>query len=174
MVLETKLDGNFLDGNFPLVQVLVDGFQQTLRFDQNKYGRDMLLRSREDIPAKLVSDDLPLIEIFYVELTFHKKKCLMNYSYNPHQNNISKHLNIISKSLDVLSSKYNYVILISGFNAEWNGTPMIYFCNSSSLKTLLDSEPNLKNTRILNIFVLYVNQPTKIISTGGCCRDKTI
>ena len=84
MVLETKLDGNFLDGNFPLVQVLVDGFQQTLRFDQNKYGRDMLLRSREDIPAKLVSDDLPLIEIFYVELTFHKKKCLMNYSYNPH------------------------------------------------------------------------------------------
>ena len=72
--------------------------------------------------AKLVSDNHSAIESFYVELTFHKKKSLINCSYKPNRNNIFKHLDIISKSLHVLSPKYGYVILLSDFDAEWNET----------------------------------------------------
>ena len=71
MVPEEKLDDSF-----PVGQFLIDGFQQPFRFDRNKNGGGILLYVHEDILAKLISNDHPAIESFYVELTLHKKKCL--------------------------------------------------------------------------------------------------
>ena len=66
-------------------------FQQPFRLDRNKNGRRIFLYVCEDIPAKLVSNDHPTSESFYVEFTLHKKKCLINCFYNPHPSNISIH-----------------------------------------------------------------------------------
>ena len=81
----------------------------------------------------LTSDDHPTIKSFYVELNLQRIKCLINCSDNPHWNNISKYLYIISKSLDDHSSKHSNVILLSDFNASWNETPILFYCNSCNL-----------------------------------------
>ena len=83
MISETKLDDSFPQGQF-----LIDSFHSPFRFDRNKSGGGILLYVREDIPTKTVSHDFPSAESFSVEIILHKKKWLINCSYNPHKNNI--------------------------------------------------------------------------------------
>ena len=94
MVSETKLDDSF-----PEAQVLIEGFHSPFRFrfDCNINGGGIMLYVREDIPTKLLSHDFPGVESFFVEINLHKKKWLINCSYNPHKSNINR-LNIISRS----------------------------------------------------------------------------
>ena len=49
------------------------------------FGESILLYIREDIPAKVVSHDFLPTESFFVETILHKKKWLVNSSYNPHK-----------------------------------------------------------------------------------------
>lgn len=70
---------------------------------------------------------IPLLKVSVWNLLCTKNKCLVNCFHNQHRNNIFVHLDIISKSSDVLSSKYDHVILLGDFNAEWNETPMVSF-----------------------------------------------
>ena len=95
MIFEPKLDDSFPHGQF-----LIDGFHTPFRFDRNKNGGGILLYVREDIPAKILSHDFPSAESFFVEIILHKKKWLVNCSYNPNKNNIKSHLERISKALD--------------------------------------------------------------------------
>ena len=53
--------------------------------------------------------DFPSDFPFFVEIILHKKKWLINCSYNPNKNNISK-------ALDAFSTKYKNVILLDDFN----------------------------------------------------------
>ena len=94
MVSETKLDDSF-----PEAQFLIEGFHSPFRFifDCNINGGGIMLYVREDIPTKLLSHDFPGVESFFVEINPHKKKWLINCSYNPHKSNINR-LNIISRS----------------------------------------------------------------------------
>ena len=94
MVSETKLDDSF-----PEAQFLIEGFHSPFRFifDCNINGGGIMLYVREDIPTKLLSHDFPGVESFFVEINLHKKKWLINCSYNPHKSNINR-LNIISRS----------------------------------------------------------------------------
>ena len=96
MVSRTKLDDSF-----PEAQFLIEGFHSPFRFDRNINGGGIMLYVREDIPIKLLSHDFPVVESFFVEINQHKKKWLVNCSYNPHDSNIINHLNIISRSLDI-------------------------------------------------------------------------
>ena len=101
MIPESKLDDSFPHGQF-----LTDGFHTPFRFDHNKNERGILLYVREDSPAKTFGHDFPSAESFFVEITIHKKKWLINCSYNPNKNNIKNHLEIISKALDTFYTKY--------------------------------------------------------------------
>ena len=56
------------------------------------------------------------LKVFFVEIILHKKKWLINCSYNPNKNSIKNHLEIISKALDGFSTKYENIILLSNFN----------------------------------------------------------
>ena len=109
IVSETKLDDSF-----PEAQVLMEGFHSPFRFrfDCNINGGGIMLYVREDIPTKLLSHDFPSVE----EINLHKKKWLINCSYNPHKSNINR-LNIISRSLDIHSTKYENIVLLADFNA---------------------------------------------------------
>ena len=95
MVSETQLDDSF-----PEAQFLIEGFHSPFRFDGNIHGGAIVLYFREDISTKLLSHDFPGVKSFFVEINLHKKKWLINCSYNPHKSNIFNHLNIISRLLD--------------------------------------------------------------------------
>ena len=111
MISETKLDDSFPQGQF-----LIDGFHSPFRFDRNKSGGGILLYVREDIPTKILSHDFLSAESFFVEIILHKKKWLINCSYNPHKNNIKHHLETISRTLDTFSTKYENILLLGDFN----------------------------------------------------------
>ena len=72
MISETKFDDSFPQGQF-----LSEGFPSPFRFDRNKTGGGILLYVREDIPAKVLSHDLPTAESFFVEIILHKKSGLL-------------------------------------------------------------------------------------------------
>ena len=111
MVSETKLDDSS-----PEAQFLIEHFHSPFRFDRNINGCGIKLYVRDDIPSKLLSHDFPGLESFCAEINLHKKKWLINCSYNPHKSNINR-LNIISRSLDTYSTKYENIVLLADFNA---------------------------------------------------------
>ena len=55
-----------------------------------------MLYVQEDIPAKVLSHNSPSAESFFFEIIFHKKKWLINCSYNPNNNNVKNHLGTIN------------------------------------------------------------------------------
>ena len=141
MVSETKLDDSF-----PEAQFLIEGFHSPFRFifDCNINGGGIMLYVREDIPTKLLSHDFPGVESFFVEINLHKKKWLINCSYNPHKSNIINHLNIISRSLDIHSTKYENIVLLADFNACVMMRPFRLFANLTNLIVSLNNARALK------------------------------
>ena len=59
MISETKVDDSFPDGQF-----FLDGFGTPFRLDRNGNGGGIMLFTRNDIPAKVVSTDGRPIESF--------------------------------------------------------------------------------------------------------------
>ena len=119
-----------MDNSFPEAQFLIEGFHSPFRFDRNINGGRIMLYVREDIPTKLLSHIFPGVESFFVEINLHKKKWLINCSYNPHKSNIINHLNIISRSLDIHSTKYENIVLLGDFNACVDDEALQTFCKS--------------------------------------------
>ena len=69
MVLESKLDGSFPQGQFKF-----SNFSKTFRLDRNSNGGSIVLFVREDIPAKLIFYEISPIGEFYVEINSRKQK----------------------------------------------------------------------------------------------------
>ena len=111
-------------------------YHAPFKFDRNGNGGGLLLYVREDIPAKVLYSDFPAAESFYAEIILHKKRWLINCSYNPHKNNICRHLEVVTKTLDSYYSKYENVIFLGDFNAGVLETPMTSFCESYNLIVL--------------------------------------
>ena len=132
-----------------------------------------MLYVREDIPTKLLSHIFPGVESFFVEINLHKKKWLINCSYNPHKSNIINHLNIISRSLDIHSTKYENIILLGDFNACIDDEALQNFSKSYSFNSLIKQPTCFKNPENLNcIDLILTNKPrsfqTKcVIETGS-------
>ena len=112
MVSETKLDDSL-----PEAQFLIEGFHSPFRFGRNSNGGGIMLYVGKDMPTKLLSHDFPGVGSFFVEMNLHKKKRLINCSYNPHKRNIVNHPNIISRSLGIHSTKYENILLLGDSNA---------------------------------------------------------
>ena len=134
-----------LGDGFPVAQFLIEGLHSPLGFDRNINGGGIMLYVLEDIPTKLLSHDFPGVESFFVEINLHKKKWLINCSYNPHKSNIINHLNIISRSLDIHSTKYENIVLLGDFNACVDDEALQTFCKSYSLNSLIKQLTCFKN-----------------------------
>ena len=132
MISETKVGDTLLDGQF-----FLDGFGTPFCLDRNRKGGGIMLFIRDDIPAKVVSTDDRLIENFYVELNFRKKKWLFNCSYNTKHSSIESHLDSLFKSIDSRSSKYDNFILLSDFNSYMEDSPMKTFVEICKLRNFI-------------------------------------
>ena len=167
MISESKLDDSFSHGQF-----LIDGFHTPFRFDCNKNGGGILLYVRDDIPAKILSHDFLSAESFFVETILHKKKWLINCSYNPNKNNIKNHLEKIGKTLDAFSTKYQNIILLGDFNVCVDDETMGNFCNSYSLNSLIKQLTCFKNPKNPSCIDLILTDKTRsfqstcVIETG--------
>ena len=110
---------------------------------------------------------------FFVEINLHKKKWLINCSYNPHKNNIGSHLNVITKTLDTYYGKYENVIFLGDFNTEIEETTMKSFCESYNLTNLIKQPTCFKNPNKPScIDLLLTNRPKSFQTT--CYRDRII
>ena len=129
---ETKIDDSFPSGNF-----LIDGFSTPYRLDRNSNGGGLMLFVTEDIPSNFVEAEAKRIEGFYIELNLCNGKWLLNFSYNPHKNNIGNHLKALSDFLHSHSSIYEKVLILGDFNVEVDDQNMETFCDSYSLASLI-------------------------------------
>ena len=167
MVSRTKLDDSF-----PEAQFLIEGFHSPFRFDRNINGGGIMLYVREDIPTKLLIHDFPGVESFFVEINLHKKKWLINCSYNPHKSNIINHINIISRLLDIDSTKYENIVLLGDFNVRVDDEALQTFCKSYSFNSLIKQPTcfkNLKNPSCIDLILANKRrsfQTKCIIETG--------
>ena len=73
-----------------------------------------------------------MTEAFFAEINLHKKKWLINCSYNPKRASIANHIFALSKSTDIYTSKYDNLIFLRDFNAGVEDTDINFFCSSSS------------------------------------------
>ena len=82
---------------------------------------------------QVIHCDFPTSESFFVEINLHKKKWLINCSYNPNKNNIDSHLNVITKTFDTYYGKYENVVFLGDFNAGIKEATKKSFCESYNL-----------------------------------------
>ena len=160
MLFETKLDDSF-----PEAQFLIEGFHSPFRFDRNINGGRIMLYVREDIPTKLLSHDFSGVESFFVEINIHKKKWLINCSYNPHKSNIINHLNMICRSLDIHSTTYENIILLGDFNACIDDEALQTFSKSYSFNSLIKQPTCFKNPENLNCIDLILTNKSRSFQT---------
>ena len=79
IIEETKLDETFPDGQF-----ILEGFMPPIRKDRNRFGGGIMIFIRENIPAKVLENDLVTdIECVSVELNFQNNKWLLIGTYRP-------------------------------------------------------------------------------------------
>ena len=91
---------------------------------------------------------------------------MINYSYNPHENNIGSHLNIITKALDTYYDKYENVVFLGDFNAGIEETIMKSFCESYNLTNLIKQPTCFKNPKKAScIDLISTNRPKSFQST---------
>ena len=131
MLSESKLDDSFQLGHF-----LIDGFHALFRFDRDKNGGGILYM-REDIPARVLSPNFPSGESFFVEIILHRKKSLINCSFNPNEKNIKNHVETISRTLDTFCTEYENILLLGDLNACVDGESMQDFGSFYCLKSLI-------------------------------------
>ena len=167
LISESKLDDSFPEGQF-----IIDGYRAPFRFDRHGNGGVLLLYVREDIPAKVLHSGFPAAESFYVEIILHKKRWLINCSYNPNKNNTCRHLEVVTKTLDSNYSKHENVIFLGDFNAGVLESPMTLFCESYNFKSIIKQSTCFKNpAKPSCIDLILTNRPksfqrTCVIETG--------
>ena len=89
--------------------------------------------------------EMAMVVAFFVKIDLHKKKWLINCSYNAHKNNIGSHLNDITKALDTHYGKYENAVFLGDFNAGIEETTMKSFCESHNLTNLIKQPTCFKN-----------------------------
>ena len=134
LISETKLDGSFPQSNFKIT-----GFSSPFRLDRSGNGGGIILYTRQDIPAKLLSSyTLPNIcECMFIEINLRNRKWLLGSFYNPSKSQISSQLSYLSKALDHYSQLYDNLLMRGDFNSEMSEVSMSEFCAIYNLKNFV-------------------------------------
>ena len=129
MILETKIDESFPQGNF-----LIDGFSSPYRLDRDCKGGEIMLYVREDIPSNFPASGNKPTETLYVELNLQNVKMLINCSYNPRKAEIGNHLAALNSFLDENATQYEKILILVYFNVEINDPKMQTFYEMYNFK----------------------------------------
>ena len=137
MLSETKIDGSF-----PNQQFNVSNYKN-FRRDRNKHGGGLLFYINENIPCKLINDEIipSDIEMITFEVLVKTRKWLCIGLYKSPSQNENYFLDILSK---VLTIQYENVILIGDFNLTINKKNLGEFMNKF----------NLDSVQYINTFLL--------------------
>ena len=158
MISETKLNESFPKGQF-----LIEGFSEPHKLDRNSKGGGIMLFTREDIPAKLLSIRKKSMEAFYIEVNLRKVRWLLYCSYNPNKNNIHAHLENLDRRLALYSSSYENYIMMSDFNVGPENTYIKSFCDNFDLTKNLHALKTQKIHLALILFLLTDPEVFKIL-----------
>ena len=141
LVSETKLDDTF-----PLNQFTIDGYSEPIRLDRNCHGGGLIFFTRDDLPCRVLSHNLPKdVEGIFIELTLRKTKWLLMGGYNPQKSNISYFLSHVSKQLDIFLPTYENILILGDLNSSISENEMIEFSEMYNLKNLINEPTCYKN-----------------------------
>ena len=137
MLSETKIDESFPNQQFNISNY------KTFRRDRNKHGGGLLFYINENIPCKLINDQIipSDIEMIMFEFLVKTRKWLCIGLYKSPSQNENYFLDILSK---VLTIQYENVILIGDFNLTINKKNLGEFMNKF----------NLDSVQYINTFLL--------------------
>ena len=111
----------------------------------NSNGGSIMLFVREDIPARLIASETPLVEVLYVEVKLRKQKCLISCSCNLNKSIICQHMEVFAKNMVLYSLTYENFVLLGDFNADIEDSALKDFCNLYSLTSLISRATSWKN-----------------------------
>ena len=115
------------------------------RLDQKLNGGGLTLSVRENIPSNLVEAEVKPVDGFYIHLNLRNNKWLLNFSYNPHKNNIGNQFKKLSDFVYSDSSTYEKVLTLNDLNVEVDEQNMKTFYDSYSLTSLIKQLTCYKN-----------------------------
>ena len=131
LLSETKIDGSF-----PNQQFNVSNYKN-FRRDRNKHGGGLLFYINENIPCKLINDEIipSDIEMIIFESLVKTRKWLCIGVYKSPSQNENYFLDILSKVLTMQTCQYENLILIGDFNLTVNKKNLGVFMNTFNLES---------------------------------------
>ena len=169
ILTETKIDVSF-----PNSQFIIDGYSPPFRYDRNRFGGDVLIYIRDDIPCKeLGKHKFPVdIEGIFIEINLRKTKWLILGTYRPPNQSVDYFFEKVGKALDIYSQKYDKFLLCGDFNSEHTESSLSKFllkCDSKNLVMGKICFKNPVNPRCIDLFLtnsVQSFQNTSIFATG--------
>ena len=147
LISETKPHDYFLTAQFQ-----IKGFSCSYRYDRNGKGGGLLLYIRNDIQSRLlICKSECNIETLSVEVNLSRRKWHLNFSYNPHESQISTHLESLNCLINDYSKIFGNLLFIMYFNVSINHNSMVNFndpiCyksfdNPTSIELILTNSPS--------------------------------
>ena len=111
----------------------------------NSNGGSIMLFVREDIPARLIASETPLVKVLYVEVKLRKQKCLISCSCNLNKSIICQHMEVFAKNMVFYSSSYENFVFLGDLNEEIEDSALKDFCNLYFLTSLISRATCWKN-----------------------------
>ena len=122
--------------------------------------RDLLFYINENIPCKLINDEIINIEMIMSEFLVKTRKWLCIGLYkSPSQNKIF-FLDIFSKVLNKQACQYENVILIGDFNLTVNNKNVGVFMITSGLESLINKPACFQSANPTSINLILTNKKT--------------
>jgi len=168
IIEETKLDETFPDGQF-----ILEGFMPPIRKDRNRFGGGIMIFIRENIPAKVLENDLVTdIECVSVELNFQNNKWLLIGTYRPPSQCSKSYYLKLSKIIDNYSNSYENVLLAGDFNEEITDVNTKSFLETHNLRNLVKDYTcykSITNPSCIDLFLTNKSlcfKNTTVLDTG--------
>ena len=148
MISERKIDNSFPPG-----QCYICGFGLLIRHNRENIVERLCYMLMK---IKLLSSEANPSVGFYVEMNLCKKKWLIDCSYNPEKENISKHTTAMRQSLELYSTRYENIIVLGGFNVEVQNKCLMDFCKTITSGVWSLNKHVSKIPKTNHAFILYL------------------
>ena len=154
LLSETKIDESFPNQQFNISNY------KTFRRDRNKHGGGLLFYINENIPCKLINDQIipSDIEMIMFEFLVKTRKWLCIGLYKSPSQNENYFLDILSKVLSKQTCQYENVILIGDFNLIVNNKNLGVFMNTFNLESLINKPTCFQSANPTCIDLILTNK----------------